>query len=390
MRTTILRTLLPCLAWVAARNAGASCVPARFSTLSFPNYFYIIDSPAAVSTSASVIGHFWSPGAYASTGEQDCDDSHWLLGCQTPGCGPEAQRTWWLDGTLGQMGCTSGCPSSQMIVSLEDKSTNGDSAWFAVARIDETPLHDPAFDFSRLGRDWSFVAMPAPRVLQTTTGEVFQMSFAIDDPAAGFFGLPGVPASGTITAFWLYTRSSPSSRDRSAWTFVGRYPYAGGTTTGQATMVCPASGFPPYVAAAIELDSGQVVTSYVSRGTLVECDTYAAGAGAVRDGGPNGLFVDRDANQDLKLTWGRSCSIGDTDYEVYEGTIGDWTSHVPETCSTSGAQTATFAVPSIDAYFLVVPVEAPYEGSYGTTSVGAERPLGAAVCRTRFVNACPP
>jgi hypothetical protein len=383
----LLRALLPVAVLIAARNAGASCLPKTMST----GYFYIIDSPLALSTSTSVIGHFWSPGAYASTGEQACDDSYWLSGCQSPGCGPDAQRTWWIDATLGQMGCTSGCPVSEMIVALEDKSTNGESAFFAVSRIDETPMAGTAFDFSRLGRDWNFVPMPVPQAFGIGPGEVFHTHFAIPDPAAGFYGLPGVPASGTITAFWVYTGLAPSDRNRADWTFVGRFPYAGGETIGDATLVCPSSGFGrTYLAAAIEFDSGQVATNYLSAAGNVDCDTYQAGAGAVRDGGPTGLFVDRDVNGYLKLTWGRSCSAGDDDYEIYEGTIGDWTSHAPVTCSTSGAQTATFAVPSIDAYYLVVPAEAPYEGSYGATGDGSERPLGIAACLPRIVNVCPP
>jgi hypothetical protein len=276
-----------------------------------------------------------------------------------------------------------------MIVALEDRSTDGQKAFFAVARVDETPLGDATFDFARIGRNFAMAPMPSPQVVSSGIGEYFPVHFVITDPAAGFYGLPGVPASSTITAFWVYTKTNPSPRDRASWTFVGRYPYTGGSTSGDAMLSCPTTGA-PYLAAAIELDSGQVVTSSLSAGTFVTCDTFAPGAGAVRDGGPNGLFVSRDVGGDLKLSWGLSCSAGDNDYEVYEGTIGDWTSHRPKLCTTSGLRTATFAPPAADSYYLAVPVEAPYEGSYGTASGGVERPLGAAVCRSRIVNACPP
>lgn len=382
MRFVVLVFLSVAAASVAP-TTSASCLPKTFTTFNGENgYFYVIDAANAASTGASIVGKFWSPGAYATTGEQGCDDSHWLLG------GGPSQHSWYINGTLGQMGCTSGCPATEMIVSLEDTSSDGSSAFFAVGRIDETPV-DPVFDFSRLGRNWTFAPIPAPVVLATTTGELFTAQFLIPDPDPGFYGLPGVPASSTITAFRLYTKPNATGpRERASWSYVGRYPYAGGTTSGQATLVCPATGGYPFLAAAIELDSGQVVTTYLSHATMVECDTYAAGAGGVADGGPSGLFVDKDPDGDLALRWGRSCSIGDNNYEVYEGAIGDWTSHVPRGCAAGFA--ATLTPPPFDGYYLIVPSEDNYEGSYGTRSGGVERPLGASVCRTRLINACPP
>jgi hypothetical protein len=252
--------------------------------------------------------------------------------------------------------------------------------------VNET-IGSPEFDFSRIGRNWDLVRIPRPRLVISTSGDVFQARFVIDDPAAGFYGLPGAPAEGTITAFLVYTRNSTYSRDRSVWTLVGRYPYHGGQTTGLATLVCPAS-MAVFLATAVEFDSGQVVTTYVSEGEFVDCDPYGAGAAAVRDGGPDGLFVAHDANGDLSLSWGRSCSYMDQDYELYEGAIGDWTSHVPRSCATHG-RTATFTPPEGDVYYLVVPSEYEYEGSYGSATSG-ERPLGLSACRQRLVNLCPP
>jgi hypothetical protein len=275
-----------------------------------------------------------------------------------------------------------------MLVTIEDKSASGDRAFFVAARVNET-AGDPAFDLARLG-NMNLVNIPAPQIVATTSGEVFTASFFIPDPAPGFHGVAGAPAQGTITAFWVYTKNNALPRERDSWTFVGRYPYSGGSTNGQATLVCPTSGAAPYLAAAIEFDSGAIVTTYLSRGTFVDCDVFQFGAGVVRDGGPDGLFVRREPSGDLTLSWGPSCLSSDNpSFEIYEGTIGDWTSHAPRDC-TALAKTETISPPPFDAYYLVVPVEGTYEGSYGKRSDGTERPLGTAACKQRITNACPP
>ena len=385
----ILRLLTSFVLLATVPIVGAACLPKSFSTWSPQNgYFYILAPLNATSTDASIVGHFWSPGSYASTGEQQCDERYWLsrYACTPSSC------PWDFNGALGQMGCTSGCPANELIVTLEDKSIDGGDAFFAAARIDELPLGNPSFDFSRIGRDWPLVRIPAPQIIATTSGEIFTARFVIPDPASGFFALPGVNPAGTITAFWVYTIPGGGPRERAAWNFVGRYPYLGGATTGQAAMTCPYSGSPPFLAAAIEFDGGQVVTTYLSSGTFVDCDPYPQAAGAVRDGGPQGLFARREAGGDVTLSWGSSCNAIDSDFEIYEGAIGDWTSHRPRTCSTGGARTLTFTPPEFDAYYLAVPVSlyGQFEGSYGKGSAGTERPLGRSICRGRQIHACPP
>ena len=44
---------------------------------------------------------------------------------------------------------------------------------------------------------------------------------------------------------------------------------------------------------------------------------------------------------DLTLTWGDSCRSSDSDYEVYEGTLGDLASHAVRYCSTGGTTSKT-------------------------------------------------
>ena len=65
---------------------------------------------------------------------------------------------------------------------------------------------------------------------------------------------------------------------------------------------------------------------------------------------------------------------------LYEGTLSDFTSHVPRICSTDGATTASLTPQAESAYYLIVPRSVDQEGSYGTDSVGEERPQSESAC----------
>lgn len=93
---------------------------------------------------------------------------------------------------------------------------------------------------------------------------------------------------------------------------------------------------------------------------------------------------------DITMSWTASCVPTDTDYEVYEGTIGTWTSHAPKTCSTGGSTTATITPAAGSTYYLIVPTDTANEGSYGYTGAWAERPLGTSSCHTQVIGgSCP-
>jgi hypothetical protein len=109
----------------------------------------------------------------------------------------------------------------------------------------------------------------------------------------------------------------------------------------------------------------------------------ATGAGRV-----TGLLVNKD-DPSVVLTWGGSCQGTDSDYGIYEGTLGDFGSHVSRTCSTAGATSATFEPPEGDVYWLVVPRNGTFEGSYGKDSQGNERPAAAGACLPASVAVCP-
>lgn len=58
--------------------------------------------------------------------------------------------------------------------------------------------------------------------------------------------------------------------------------------------------------------------------------TYFAMGGAPFSGTSTGsLWVDPQPAGQVSLGWGPSCLYGDMDYEVYEGTLGQFTSHTP-------------------------------------------------------------
>lgn len=101
------------------------------------------------------------------------------------------------------------------------------------------------------------------------------------------------------------------------------------------------------------------------------------------------LTVDRAAGDQIALRWGSACGPGGTDFEVYEGILGNFSSHTPRFCSTGGAMTKTLVPAGPATYYLVVPRSASREGSYGRKSDGAERSQGAAACLPQESASCP-
>lgn len=109
--------------------------------------------------------------------------------------------------------------------------------------------------------------------------------------------------------------------------------------------------------------------------------------GTVPAGGAAALSVGKSGT-DITLSWSASCAPGDGDYEIYEGAIGDFTSHAPRTCTTAGATSATVTPAAGNRYFLVVPRDPFSEGSYGRRGNGSERPQSTAACRPQVAGAC--
>ena len=114
-------------------------------------------------------------------------------------------------------------------------------------------------------------------------------------------------------------------------------------------------------------------------------------AGQVPDG--NGvadlpLVLSKETDDKIRLSWADSCIQDDTDYEIYEGNLSDFTSHSPLACSTGGSTTASFVPAAGSAYYLVVTSNGFREGSYGVDSAGNQRPQGLNVCLPQSIGSC--
>jgi hypothetical protein len=91
----------------------------------------------------------------------------------------------------------------------------------------------------------------------------------------------------------------------------------------------------------------------------------------------------------IGLLRGESCLTQDEEYEIYEGVIGDFTSHRPRACVTGGATAFELISAPENSYYLVVPRNVAREGSYGTDGEAGERPPGAASCVPQEIEVCP-
>jgi len=112
-------------------------------------------------------------------------------------------------------------------------------------------------------------------------------------------------------------------------------------------------------------------------------------AGSVPDGVQgNPVTITKGPGVTIAISWDPSCLPNDGDYVIYEGTLGDFTSHEPRYCTTSGATTKTFTPLAGDTYYLIVPTNGTREGSLGRRSDGTERPPGVSACLPQQVGVC--
>ena len=100
------------------------------------------------------------------------------------------------------------------------------------------------------------------------------------------------------------------------------------------------------------------------------------------------LTIARLPGGDLALSWGVSCMTSETDWEIYEGSLGHYYSHVPKQCSTGGQTSAVITPAAGDSYYLVVARNAGWEGSHGTSSAGVEIPAPETACLVQNIGVC--
>ena len=143
------------------------------------------------------------------------------------------------------------------------------------------------------------------------------------------------------------------------------------------------------------------VTAYLSVTSFAEipsidgplaCAGAPSGVGAVPDGRDvpgTPLSVRAGTNGDLVLNWDPSCLSTDSDYTVYEGLLGSFTSHTSVTCSTGGSTAWTLTPANFSSYYLVSSTDGVSEGSHGTNSSGTERLSDASTCFPMNIGECP-
>lgn len=211
----------------------------------------------------------------------------------------------------------------------------------------------------------------------TPRGELFlivpQLPTCVVTPAEARAGTPV-----TVTAGGL-------SRNRTTRVMMGTDAVASGTTDGSGAtrtqfMVPPAAapGAQPIL---IEVDDPvDAVTADCVLTVLPE----QIGAGDLA----GDLTVAHAVGGSIQLAWPGSCAPGDTDYEVYEGSLMAFYSHQSRLCSTGGATSVALQPGGGNQYYLVVPANAVREGSYGLASDGGLRPAGSQACRPQELRAC--
>ncbi len=238
-----------------------------------------------------------------------------------------------------------------------------------------------------------------------------------DDPGTYSQFLPRISldqSTGVIAVTWYDARASVANE---AAQYFGALSIDGGVTfTRNFRISAGMSDQARSVAALRKADFGDYTGNAFAGGRLVAAwadnsnstgdnpegntnfDVYAsvvhvvaALAGSVPDGtSPDApLTVTKGLAGALTLSWTHSCFPADDDYAVYEGALGNFTSHLARACSTSGSSTATFAPTSADAYYIVVPHGASAEGSYGHNGSLVERPASASACFPQAIVSCP-
>ena len=228
--------------------------------------------------------------------------------------------------------------------------------------------------------------------------------------SSGGGGAPSTPGDATWlhtffnTSFWTAQggdyAASPSATIQVS--LVGQYTFLstpGMVADVQAWLDTPAQNFgwiiignETVIATAQRFDTRENTIASACPTLTVEYTASATSAGRVPDGGPAPgppLTVVSAGAGDLRLSWGASCLATDTDYEVYAGTIGAFSSYAPIRCDTGGMTSVVITPAAGSQFYLVVPRNAAREGSYGVDSQGRERAPSTGACVPQAIGACP-
>ena len=196
------------------------------------------------------------------------------------------------------------------------------------------------------------------------------------------------------TAVGTFSTGSPDLSDTFSYTLVagpGSVDNGSFAITGKTLRTAESFDFEIKNSYAIRVRCAAPGGSFFEEPAIITVVDVAEGPGRVADGsGPNApLTVTRDGAA-LDFAWGASCGVDVTDYGLYLGMMGSWSSHQPLLCSTGGTAALGVTPGAGDVYFLVVPRSAAAEGSYGMRSGGIEIPPSSAPClASQDLTSCP-
>jgi hypothetical protein len=265
------------VAVMAGGPVSAGCNPSKEFQLAFGdsgNFDIFFPADADINVTGAVIGHIWTPGARATTGDQSlasCDDFLWLY----PPSGAGSMTIYGSNGSdLGNGLCdTTACPAGGFLALVQTKSTDNSKAYYTVGRVSETaPL---AFDFARTQENWNAVQIPKPMVFSMSRNQgVAQAGATVAPPDAAFHApaADAFPASGTITGYQLVTFTAfmgtpDPGREAALWTPVGA-PLPSSNPSGFVTFPCP-DQFDVFLASRPIIDG--FLTDYVSASQRLQC-----------------------------------------------------------------------------------------------------------------------
>lgn len=255
--------------------ANAGCSPTKEFDLSLINANYWLYFPVGADKDpAAVIGRFWAAGNFAGTNNTTSGPSG--LSCPDDTFVRDFGDFFAISGShggdAGAGPCDpAGCPTGNLIILVQTKSTDGTKAYYSVGRISETP--QPAWDFTRTGSDWNIIEIPRPKVILPSAGTA-TFNVVVAPPEANSATAVFHSATddnflptGTITAYQLVTFTGVADPGRAAgsWTNApagGLVVTTNPAVTGLA-LPCPA-GQHVYLANRPVFDNGQFAGDYVS------------------------------------------------------------------------------------------------------------------------------
>ena len=135
--------------------------------------------------------------------------------------------------------------------------------------------------------------------------------------------------------------------------------------------------------------SGRWTTWWAHVAPAVAIVAPPGSTGSLRDASQAPLTLTKQPGGDVRLDWGSACMSSWPDFVVYEGTLGDFTSHQSRLCSTGGAPTATLAPDAGSRFYLVGARALDREGPASISSDGTPFPPAAVTCAPPVQGMCP-